>query len=106
MIPFTQYLRPDGRRKAESIERPPEVEAAAHAIIAAGFRFEAEVLRTGFVSFEVLKEDEHGDADTLAMTTVANGPKVPEAVDRLVRNAMEALANRREAGTAEAGGAQ
>jgi len=83
-IPFTQYLRPDGRRRDDSIDRPVEVEEQAKRLIAGGVRFEAEVLRTGEVSLEAVLKDE-----SLALEVVRNGPGVPEAVDRLVRAAAE-----------------
>lgn len=89
-IVFKQYLMPNGRVKDVLTERPPDIEALAQAVIGAGGYFEAEVLRTGEVSFTV----EHRgweDKGPVAIEVVSNGPGVPEAVDRLVRAAHERL---------------
>lgn len=92
-IPFTQFMPPFGEKKPTSITRPPDIEAAAMKLIDAGCRFEAEVLRTGEVSFEVVgPEDDHGDPRSLAMEVVSNGPDVLSAVDRLVIDATAAVA--------------
>ena len=80
-IPFTQYLMPDGRPKQIEINRPEEVEAKAAKIIAAGLRLEAEVLRTGEVSFTVFDVETETDE---ACEVSRNGPEVLEAVDRLI----------------------
>jgi hypothetical protein len=98
-IPFTQYLRPYGRPIDESIERPPEIEQLAQQFIAAGGRFEAEVLTTGHVSLTaaMMVDGETGDGgemQDIAIRVVDNGPAVLTAVDELVREAaqtMEAL---------------
>lgn len=83
MIPFTQYLRPDGRRRLVKVERPPAVEAKAHKILERGYRFECEMLDVEpplpDVSFTITDED--GDQ---AIELCRNGPEVLEAVDRLI----------------------
>lgn len=82
-IPFTQYLRPDGRQTAVSIERPDDVETKAQAIIAAGYRFECEHLTTGdcsFTIFDIAREED------VAIEVCANGPPVLDAIDRLVND--------------------
>jgi len=81
-IPFTQYLLPDGRTAHVEIERSPEVEAQAERFLALGGHFDAEVLRTGEVSFTA----EVGD-DLCAIEVTPNGPAVLAAVDRLVATA-------------------
>jgi len=87
-IHMTQFLRPDGRRTDTSINRPPEIERLAAELLQAGYAFEAEVLMNGVVSFEVVgPEDEDGDPVVLACELVQNGPRIPEAVDKLVRDA-------------------
>jgi threonine dehydrogenase-like Zn-dependent dehydrogenase len=80
MIPFTQYLRPDGDQRVTGIERPPAIEAKAQQIIAAGYVFEAEVLHDGSVSLTITDPDK-GD---LAIEVCPNGPAIPPAVDRLI----------------------
>lgn len=85
-IPFTQYLRPNGRRAAVSIEVAPDVATKAHSIIARGLSFECEVLSTGQVSLTIT-DPEEGDLD---IRVVTNGPGVREAVEDLVRRFGEA----------------
>lgn len=92
MIPFTQYLLPDGRRQTITIERSPEIEAKAATIIAAGLRFETEVLSDGAtVSLTVSDPVEEED---VAIELVPNGPGIPDAVDRLVEAAALIVARR------------
>ena len=83
-IPFTQYMRPDGRRVEISIERPEEICKKAEAIINAGYCFEIEVLTTGLVSMTI--SDDEADHD---MEIVDNGPGVPVAVDRMINRFYE-----------------
>lgn len=78
-IPFTQFLRPDGRQMVVTIERPAEIAAKAEKIMARGLRFECEHLTTGHVSLTIADDD--GDH---AIEVVENGPEVPAAVDRLI----------------------
>jgi hypothetical protein len=85
-IPFTQYLRPNGETRDESIERSPEIEKLALEAFEKGVRYEAEVLRTGQVSFTAML-----DGDAIAHEVVPNGPAVVDAVDRLVRATAERL---------------
>jgi hypothetical protein len=86
MIPFTQYLRPNGEKRPTSIERSPEIEALAHKVIAAGGKFECEELMNGICSFTCIGiiNDEQQD---IAIQLCPNGPKVPETVDQVVREA-------------------
>jgi hypothetical protein len=87
---FTQFVRPHGRQEQITIDRPEDVERLAGEMANAGIRFEAEVLRDGTVSFEICREDADGENETLAMCLVSNGPRVPSAVDALVREAHQA----------------
>jgi hypothetical protein len=88
-IPFTQYLRPDGRTRDEWIDgRPPEIEQLAQQFIAAGGKFEAEVLTTGYVSLTAVFEM-NDEMEDIAIRVVPNGPEVLTAVDELVREAVE-----------------
>jgi predicted hotdog family 3-hydroxylacyl-ACP dehydratase len=85
-IPFTQFLRPDGRRRAVEFAGSAEIEAMAQAFIARGGWFECEELNTGQASLTAcaLVDDEPQD---VAGQIVMNGPEVPAAVERLVREA-------------------
>lgn len=78
-IPFTQYLRPNGRKTAVSIERPKDIYDKAMDIIKAGYRFEIEVLTNGLIHMTIADND--GDQDS---EIVNNGPEVPMAVDRMI----------------------
>ena len=83
-IEFTQYLRPDGHRRQLLIDRPAEVYAKAQRIVAAGYRLEVEHLQHNLgVSLTIFSRAEDMD---VAGELVANGPEVPEAVDRLILN--------------------
>jgi hypothetical protein len=79
-IPFTQYLRPDGRPVPVSISRPDEISAIAGQIMAAGYRFECEHLSTGHASLTIAGRDDDADIEV-----VVNGPEVPIAIDRMVK---------------------
>jgi hypothetical protein len=91
MIPFTQHLMPDGRRKSITIDRPEEIESLAIALIGAGCSFEIEMLQTGEVSM-TCEHTVDGETETLAIEVVPNGPAVPTAVDKMVREAHSELA--------------
>lgn len=80
-IPFTEFVLPHGRTREQWIEVDPSVADKARTIIARGFRFECELLRTGQVSLTIT-DPEDGDAD---IRVVPNGPGVREAVEDLVR---------------------
>lgn len=99
-IPFTQYLRPDGRRQQINIDRPAEIEELARRLIVCGYRFEIEVLTTGEVSMEVVRDIPDPDCtDSLGLELCINGPAVegvpgvPETVDKLITNAAQVLVN-------------
>lgn len=80
-IPFTQYTLPDGKKSEVSIDRPPEIYDRAMAIIAAGFHFECEKLRTGQSSLTI--GDKDGD---YAHQICSNDERDNrEAVDALVK---------------------
>lgn len=93
-ITFTQFRRPHGIPERVTIDRPDAITAKAYALTVCGARFEAELLMTGHASFECVIDDDEGEPVTLASELVPNGPGVPEAVDRLVERASQALAER------------
>jgi hypothetical protein len=87
-IPFTQYLRPDGRRRDEAIDRSAEVEALADKFIAAGGRYECEVLTTGHVSLTAAY-DVNGEQQDIAIKVFTQRPGlIGEKVDELVRESV------------------
>lgn len=84
MVEFTQYLLPDGRMQKIQFDAPWELQKMADEITGRGYKFEAEVLTTGEVSFTV------GDpelADDIEIEICPNGPGVREAVHRLIERA-------------------
>lgn len=59
-IPFTQYLRPDGRKQHVRTSDPSYTDndlKTAQEIIDAGFRFEVEQLRNGMISLTISDDD-------------------------------------------------
>jgi len=85
-IPFTQFLRPNGRRALTSIDRPPGIEKMAHELLQIGCKFEIEELQTGPVSMEVVLNEE-----PIASRLCANGPLVPQNVDEVVEEGYKTL---------------
>ncbi len=92
MIPFTQYLRPNGRRRQISISRPNQIECHAFRLCAAGVVFEIEELANGAVSMEAVRERD-GETEVLTGEICNNGPQVPECVDKMVMHAYTLLFN-------------
>lgn len=92
MIPLTQYLLPDGRKTQTGIQLDQETEDLAKKIIADGYRFEIEMLRTGEISMEIVKDVPDPDCeDSIAMDICGNGPQVPIAVKGIVYDAATGL---------------
>jgi len=81
-VEFTQYLMPDGRKTSVRIERSEAVATRAKEIVAAGFRFELEMLS----DYKTVSLTIADDKEDLAIEVVPNGPGVLIAVDRLVAN--------------------
>jgi hypothetical protein len=88
-IPFTQYLRPNGRRRPMTIDRPQPIEDLASAVDIAGGKFTCEELSTGEVSVAC----EYGDQD-IACEVCPNGPEVEAAVDRMIKTAYKRITGR------------
>lgn len=87
-IPFTQYVLPHGRKREETIERPAEIEALADKFIAAGGRYECEILTTGEVSLTAVFCDDDGDEQDVEIEICTNGPAIRDAVDALVQRSV------------------
>ena len=85
-IPFTQYMRPDGRKVPVTVERPAEIEVLAQRFIEAGGYFEVEHLMTGHASLTAGFVVD-GEPMDVAIQVVENGPAVSAAVDELVHAA-------------------
>jgi hypothetical protein len=79
-IPFTQFLRPDGRQKPVTIEGVSEAAFAKYEEAARlGCRMTCEELTTGEASMCI--EHPEGDFDCVV---VPNGPGVKEAVEGML----------------------
>lgn len=92
-MPFTQYLRPYGRKALTYAPTPDGCGDKVAAIIANGFRFESEVLGTGIVSLTVTD----GTRD-VAIELSENDIRVLQALKRLVESAYKyATADRKDA---------
>ena len=98
-IQFTQYMMPDGHKEEMVIDRPPEIEEQAEQLKALDppAIFEMEMLRDYRTISLTIERDslgELGDTEVLASEMVPNGPEIPEAVDRLVIAAYDAVIGR------------
>lgn len=81
-IPFTQFMRPDGRKVPQNFATEDrDLYMTANRLRDKGMWFEAEVLTTGHASFTVMQDDE--DNPQVDIEVVMNGPGVPDAVKRL-----------------------
>ena len=89
MVKFTQYMRPDGRRKAVAIDCDKSTERKAEEVIKAGYGFSVEVLVSGEVSFTC--EECSDEDEVVAHEICPNGPQVPGAVVRLINTAYRSL---------------
>ena len=87
-IPFTQYLKPDGRKQAVEFDVTTEMGEKAQVIIEYGWRFEVEELTTMEASLTVFDPEDEVD---VSIEVVQNGPPVVPAVDRLILDAYQQL---------------
>ena len=85
LVPFTQFLLPDGRAKSVSIQTDAGTAEKAFDLIRRGYRFECECLMTGEVSLTC--ESKNEDDGPIAIEICANGPAVPTAVAKLIDDA-------------------
>lgn len=92
MIPFTQYMRPNGRACHVHINRPQSVEAAAKLFLDAGGWFEIEHLSTGDVSMTACMIDKDREPFDAEIEVCPNGPEVIKCVDKLVARAVKLVA--------------
>lgn len=92
-IPFTQYLRPNGRQRAIEIDMPVEIEELAQRFIEAGGSYEAEILTTGDVSLTASFPVD-GEPEDIAIALAPNGPGIDDAVESVVRDSVKWLGKR------------
>jgi hypothetical protein len=88
MIPFTQYIRPCGRKEKTGVERPFDIEAMANQFISEGGKFECELLRTNLVSLTASFVFD-GEARNIACVLSSNNSELLSSVDLLVQNAYD-----------------
>ena len=88
MIPFTQFIAPNGRKRKGSFERPEDIEAKAVEIIKEGFVFESEITGGGMVSLTISDPKKGED---VAIELCDNGPDVPKALDKMINKFYETL---------------
>lgn len=89
-VVFTQYLRPHGQQRQVWITMSPDIKALANILTSHGYVFEIEELTNGMVSMTVEHPKEQEDGP-LAHELCQNGPTVPLAVAKLIRNGHERL---------------
>ncbi len=78
-------------RSLTTIHRPDHIQVLSDTFIHGGGRYLIEVLKTGEVHLMAII-DVRGQAQMVAEEKCLNGPALPDAVDRLVRASVEALA--------------
>lgn len=85
-IPFTRYIRPNGRRSQDSVSRPKEIADKAQVLIDKGCKFTVEDLGTGMISLCVEYE-----GNDIGIELSENDKSVLDAVDTLINRAYEKL---------------
>ena len=85
-IPFTQYLQPNGAKRAVVIDVDEETEAQAKILIDKGYHFDVEILNTGLISLTC--ED---DEDLISIEICENDASIPNTVRKVIRTAIERI---------------
>lgn len=80
MVPFTQYLRPNGQPVPQEIEVDRNLDSKVQAILSRGLTFECEVLTTGEISMTITSKEQDE-----AITICQNGPEVRPALEKMIR---------------------
>ena len=83
-IPFTQYLQPNGAKRAVVVDADADTEAKAKILLDRGYHFDIEILTTGIVSLTCEDDD-----DVISIELCENGPGITEAIQKLVQGAYE-----------------
>lgn len=97
-IPFTQFLRPNGKSVPTEIEMPPDIEKMAQELIAKGYKFEIEELNTNEVHMDCSLPGADGP---VALELSDNGPAIIDAVKRLVKESHEFVFEKNKGQTVE-----
>lgn len=96
IVEFTQFLRPDGRKRTIHFELADKsLDESVNRLLKEGFRFEIEVLQTGEVSMEILREDEDDEVDSIAMEVIKNKPGgIVPFIEKMIRDGIAELDHR------------
>ena len=86
-VPFTQYIRPNGRKRECVVSCPDTLRTNVQAIIDRGWRFEAEVLTTDEVSLTVFDPETETN---MAIQVGPNGSNVKRMVRELIKAGFKA----------------
>lgn len=98
-IEFVQYLMPNGRKRPQWIDRPPDITALANELRSAGVELSCEMLPDyNTISLSAEMDDADGETVQLAGGLCQNGPAVLDAVDKLIRTARQSLSERAKEG--------
>lgn len=82
MVRFTQFLRPNGKKREVEVHLDHVSEEKAHAIIESGHHFEIEELSNGLVSATIVHDEM--DEDVAHARIVPNGPQVILAITKMI----------------------
>ena len=85
-IPFTQYLKPNGKKVSVVIDMDEDTEAQAKILLDNGYHFAVEILNNGIVSITC-----ENDEDVISIELCENGPKIPDIVRKLITTAKERM---------------
>ena len=79
LIPFTQYMLPNGRQVATFFECEKGLDSKVREILDAGFRFTCEILSTGKIAVYISDEEEG-----FALEVCANGPEIGRMIKGMI----------------------
>lgn len=82
-VEVTQYLMPDGRKRECTTEISDNVKGLYEEMIQSGYKFEAEMLRTGDISVTISNDEEDIDS-----RFIENGPGVQNALVEMLKGAL------------------
>lgn len=83
-VPVTQYLRPHGEKRECKAPVTPEFKSLADRFVAAGGKYEAEVLTTGQVSLSAAFTVE-GEMQDIAIEICPNNESIHTAFEKVIQ---------------------
>ena len=84
-ITFTEYIRPNGRKKEVELECPSDTKHKADGLVRKGYRFECETLPDKTISLTAVDPNDEGD---VAIELCGRRSAIPNAVRSLVSEAV------------------